>query len=55
MPQNRGRRSSSAPPAGLGSGDSVGRDVALVAGTVADMRGVAVAERPSLEIIYDAA
>ena len=40
---------------GLFSGESVGRDVALIPATMADMRGVAHVERPSLEIVYDAA
>ena len=40
---------------GLFDGDTVGRDVALVPATMADMRGVAHVERPSLEIVYDAA
>ncbi|WP_237480427.1 chlorophyllide a reductase iron protein subunit X [Lichenibacterium dinghuense] len=40
---------------GLFDGDTVGRDVELVPATMADMRGVAHAERPSLEVVYDAA
>ncbi len=40
---------------GLFSGESVGRGVELVPATMADMRGVAHVERPSLEIVYDAA
>jgi chlorophyllide a reductase subunit X len=39
----------------LFDGDTVGRDVALIPATMADMRGVAHVERPSLEIVYDAA
>ena len=40
---------------GLFSGDSVGRDVKLEPATMADMRGITHVERPSLEVIYDAA
>ncbi len=40
---------------GLFKGESVGRGVTLQPATAADMRGIAAIERPSLEIIYDAA
>ena len=40
---------------GLFSGDVVGRDVVLEPATAADMCGGTLVERPSLEVIYDAA
>ena len=40
---------------GLFKGESVGRGVALEPATAADMRGRAVVERASLEVVYDAA
>jgi 3,8-divinyl chlorophyllide a/chlorophyllide a reductase subunit X len=38
---------------GLFAGSAVGRDVVLDPATQADMRGVTVIERPSLEVVYD--
>jgi chlorophyllide a reductase subunit X len=40
---------------GLFKGEAVGRGVVLEPASQADMRGCEVVEKPSLEIIYDAA
>jgi chlorophyllide a reductase subunit X len=40
---------------GLFSGDSVGRNVVLEPATMEDMCGVSAIQRPSLEVVYDAA
>ena len=40
---------------GLFSGESVGANFELIPATMADMRGIAHVERPSLEVVYDAA
>jgi chlorophyllide a reductase subunit X len=38
---------------GLFSGESVGRNVVLEPATAADMRGLSLVEKPSLEVVYD--